>query len=83
MIYDKLKNNFNYNISIELKKLDYKNYDFTKVSLLVRFLKDIYTNDSIENAISISIENADNERSNLFKMVIYVKGENHVKKFLF
>ena len=76
MICDKLKNFLNYNISIELNKLDYKNNDFNKVSLLVRFLKDIYTND-------LSIENADNERSNLFKMLIYVKGENHVKKFIF
>ena len=47
--------------SIELNKLNFKNYDFNKVSLPPIFFRDIYTND-------LSIENSNNEKSDLFKM---------------
>ena len=54
--------------SDELKQLYYhyhkgksgKRYKFSKVSLSITFLKDIYTN-------ILSIENADNKQNNLFK----------------
>ena len=45
---------------IKLDKLDYKNYNFNKVLLPTIFLRDVYTND-------LSIENAVNEQSDLFK----------------
>ena len=47
--------------SIELNKLDYKNYNFNKVSLPAIFLRDINTN-------NLSIDSVDNEESDLFKM---------------
>ena len=46
--------------SIELDKLNYKNYDFNNVSLPSVLLRDIYTNDLL-------IENADNEQDDLYK----------------
>ena len=47
--------------SIELGKLNYKNYDFNKVSLRSMFLRDVYKND-------LSIENAGNEQNDPFRM---------------
>ena len=62
LIHDELKNIIDLQDSIELDKLDYKNYDFNKISLLVRFLRDIYTK-------KLSIEHADNKQSDLFRML--------------
>ena len=60
LISNKLKEIIELRNSIELDKLNYKKHDFNKVSLPSIFLRDIYTND-------LSIENADNEQSNLFE----------------
>ena len=59
-ISNKLKKIIELQNNFELDKLNYKNYDFNKISLSSIFLSDIYTND-------LSIENDDNEQSDLFK----------------
>ena len=61
MIINKLKKLIELQNSTELDKINYKNYDFNKVSLPSIFLRGIYTND-------LSIENADNGQNDLFKM---------------
>ena len=61
MISSKLKKIIDSQNNIELDKLNYKNYDFNKVSLSSIFLRDVYTN-------KLSIENTDNEQNDLFKM---------------
>ena len=60
LISNKLKKFIELQNSIEIDKPNYENYDFNKVSLPYRFLRDIYTND-------LSIENSDNEQNDLFK----------------
>ena len=61
LISNKLKKFIELQNSIELDKPNYENYDFNKVSLSYRFLRDKYAND-------LSIENSDNEQNDLFKM---------------
>ena len=61
MIRDKPEKIVDLQDSIELDKLDHKNYNFNKISLPALFLRDIYRN-------NLSIERADNEQSDLFKM---------------
>ena len=58
LISNKLKKIIELQSSIELDKLDYKNYDFNKVPLPSIFLRDIYTK-------NVSIENDDNEQNDL------------------
>ena len=61
----------------EFDILDYKNYDFNKVSLTFIFLKDIYTHD-------LSIKDADDEQSNLIKKLgILNKGRRSSEKIYF
>ena len=60
LISNRLKKVIELQKSIELDKLNYKNYDFNNVSLSSIFSRDTYTND-------LSIKNADNEQSNLYK----------------
>ena len=59
MMSDKLKEIIDLQNSIKLENLYYNDYDFDKVSLAPIFLGDIYK--------KISIKDADNEQSNLFK----------------
>ena len=73
----------NFKKIIELKNdtefdiLDYKNYGFNKVSVPFIFLKDTCTHD-------LSIKDADDEQSNLFKKLrILNKAEDYQKKFTF
>ena len=61
MISNKLKNFIELQNSIELDKLNYKNYDFNNASLPSIFLRNIYTN-------NLSVEDADNEQSDLYEM---------------
>ena len=60
LISNKLKKIIELQNSIELDKLNYKKYDFEKVSLPSKFLRDIYTK-------NLSIEDADNQQSDLYK----------------
>ena len=60
MISNKLKKIIKLKNSIELNKLNYKNYDFNNALLSSIFLRDIYTKD-------LSIKNYDNEQSVLYK----------------
>ena len=62
MISKKLNKIIELQNSIELGKLDYKKHDFNKVPLPSVFLRDIYTK-------ILAIENADNEQSNLFRLL--------------
>ena len=52
--------------NIELDKLNYKNYNFNKVSLPAIFLRDIHAKD-------LSMENADIEQSNLYRALKNLK----------
>ena len=63
LISNKLKKIIELQNSIELDKLDHKNYDFDKVPLPSIFLIYIYI------YIYLSIEYADNEQSDLFKLL--------------
>ena len=60
LISNKLKKIIELQNSIELYKLNYKKYDFNKVPLPSIFVRVIYTN-------NLSIENADNEQSDLYE----------------
>ena len=70
------------NKQINNYKLDYKakigkGYNFSKVSLPITFIRDINTN-------ILSIENNDNEKSNLFKKLSDLsKDRKPIKKYLF
>ena len=61
LISNKLKEIIEVQNSIELDKINYKNYIFNKVSLSSIFLRDIYPN-------NLSVENSDDEQNDLFKM---------------
>ena len=81
LICDRLKEIDKLQNSIELNKLDYqtksgKRYNFSKISFSIIFLRDIYTN-------VLSIQNAENEPSNLFKELSNIsKGEKPIEKSL-
>ena len=61
MVSDELKTIIDWQNSIELNKLYFKDYGFDKVSIPGIFLRDTYKN-------NLSIEDSDNEQSDLFKM---------------
>ena len=61
MASDELKTIIDWQNSIELNKLYFKDYGFDKVSIPGIFLRDTYKN-------NLSIEDSDNEQSDLFKM---------------
>ena len=61
MVCDELKIIIDRQNSIELDKLYFKDYGFDKVSIPGIFLRDTYKN-------NLSIEDSDNEQSDLFKM---------------
>ena len=81
-ICDRLKSTSTLQESIELNKLDYrskarKKYNFSKTSLSIVFLRDTHKNVS-------SIENIDNEQSNLFQELSKIsKGEKPIEKITF
>ena len=62
MISNKLKKVIQLQNSIELDRLDYKNYDFNRVLLPSVFLREIRTK-------NVSIENAVDEQSDLFRLL--------------
>ena len=61
MVSDELKTIIDWQNSIELDKLYFKDYGFDKVSIPGMFMRDTYKN-------NLSIEDSDNEQSDLFKM---------------
>ena len=78
LIINKLKKIIELQNNIELDKLNYKNYNFNKLSLPTIFLRDIHTKDLTMK------KNADIEQSNLFRALKnYKKAENHQKNYLF
>ena len=77
MISNELKKIIELQNSIESDKLNYKNYDFNKVLLPALFLRDTYTK-------NLLIENADDEQSDLFRLLnSKKKGRKSSEKIFF
>ena len=77
MISNKLKTIIELQNIIEFDELNYKKYDFNKVPWSSIFLRDLYRN-------NLSIENADNEQSDLYEWFSNLKkGRKSLEKISF